>query len=397
MNAFGSLPWQRRLRRAARVAVLATCAAASNAVHALSPSEFFAKVSPSVWLVVTFDKDGMELGAGSAVVISPHTLVTNCHVLKQVHSFQLINAGRRYIGRLELWDTPRDLCQVKASMEAPAVELGDSGKLVVGQSVYALGAPKGLELTLSNGLVSALRHDQTGQLALIQTSAPISHGSSGGGLFDNDGRLIGITSSTREDGQNLNFALPVSWVRELPARHRAALGKDPRPVAITAATPQMPVPEPAPPPLPIPETAPPAPAPLPTPAPTPAPSPVRPTRPAPVPVLVPRPAPAPVAPAPTPAPAVVATAPRSGGARVPFLNDERQGQLWTSYDDQQNPKACAISENGHFACAWGQHPKDRSQSPDPRYRALKRCAQLADQACMLYIVDDLVVYKPATP
>ena len=400
MKPFGSTPWRRRLHRVTRVAVLAACAAASNAVHALSPSEFFAKVSPSVWLVVTYDKNGTELATGSAVVIAPHTLVTNCHVLKQVHSFQLINAGRRYIGRLELWDTPRDVCQVKASMDAPAVELGDSDQVVVGQPVYALGAPLSLELTLSNGLVSALRHDEAGRLTHIQTSAPISHGSSGGGLFDTDGRLIGITSSGRDEGQNLNFALPVSWVRELPARHRAALGKDPRPVATTAATPQMPVPEPVPPPLPIPEAAPRAPVPVPAPAP--APAPVRPTRPSPAPRPAPAPAPIPVpipvpVPAPAPAPAIVANAPPAGAARVPFLSDKRQEELWTSYNGQQNPKACAISENGHYACAWGQRPRNRNQAPDPKSRALKHCAELAGEACMLYIVDDLVVYKPATP
>ena len=352
--------------------LLATCSALAGSAHALSPSEFFTKVSPSVWLVITFDKEGTPLGTGSAVVIAPHTLVTNCHVLKNVHSFQLQNEGRRYIGRLEMWDTPRDVCQVKASLDAPAVELGDSSRVVVGQAVYALGAPKGLELTLSNGLVSGLRRDDARRLTQIQTSAPISHGSSGGGLFDTDGRLIGITSRGVEDGQNLGFALPVSWVRELPARHRAALGLDPRPVESTAATMQSPEPAPLPPPLPVPDPPPPVIA--------------QPSR-------TPLPRPAPPAPAPA-APVVVAAAGAEGQPRVPYLNDARQAQFRAFVAAEAYPKACAISDNGHWACADGYRPRDRSLPSDPKARALRRCAELAGRECFIYQIDDRIVFRP---
>ncbi len=80
----------------------------------------------------------------------------------------------------------------------------------VGERAYAVGAPEGLELTLSEGLVSGLR--EVDDVRVIQTSAPISHGSSGGGLFDSEGRLIGVTTFFLKEGQNLNFALPGEWV-----------------------------------------------------------------------------------------------------------------------------------------------------------------------------------------
>jgi tetratricopeptide (TPR) repeat protein len=80
--------------------------------------------------------------------------------------------------------------------------------------VYAVGAPEGFELTLSEGLISSLRPFEGVQL--IQTTAPISRGSSGGGLFDAQGRLIGITTFYVKEGQNLNFALPGEWVEALP-------------------------------------------------------------------------------------------------------------------------------------------------------------------------------------
>jgi hypothetical protein len=95
-----------------------------------------------------------------------------------------------------------------------------TGKLRVGQRVYAIGAPEGLELTLTEGLISSLRDFEGSQY--IQTSAAISQGSSGGGLFDTEGRLIGITAFFIAEGQNLNFALPAAWIVDLDRTSRAA-------------------------------------------------------------------------------------------------------------------------------------------------------------------------------
>jgi S1-C subfamily serine protease len=99
---------------------------------------------------------------------------------------------------------------------APAVVIGSTKTLKVGAKVYAIGAPKGLELTLSDGIVSSLREVDGGQY--IQTTAAISPGSSGGGLFDENGALVGLTTFYLAEGQNLNFAVPVEWVKELPKR-----------------------------------------------------------------------------------------------------------------------------------------------------------------------------------
>ncbi len=199
---------------------LAALVALPGAAHALSPAEVFQKVSPSVWRIRTYDREGVPLAQGSAVVIAPETLVTNCHVLGKADRFVVVREKVSYAGKLELWDPERDVCQVKAAgLGAPAVRLGDASAVFVGQNVFALGNPLGLELTLSAGLVSSLRRDAAQRIVAIQISAPISHGSSGGGLFDEQARLIGVTSSGMQDGQNLNFALPVNWITELPQRH----------------------------------------------------------------------------------------------------------------------------------------------------------------------------------
>jgi tetratricopeptide (TPR) repeat protein len=106
------------------------------------------------------------------------------------------------------------------------VALGTMKALAVGQPVYAISAPHGLGLTFTAGMISALRPYQGSYY--IQTDAAISPGSSGGGLFDREGRLIGMPSFQLREGQNLNFALPVDWVVEIaqqaaqPAKSGAA-------------------------------------------------------------------------------------------------------------------------------------------------------------------------------
>jgi serine protease Do len=101
--------------------------------------------------------------------------------------------------------------------------LADQETLRVGARVYAIGTPQGLETTLSDGLLSGLRRGDSGQLMFVQTTAPISPGSSGGGLFDAEGRLIGITTLTRREAQNINLVVPAYRIAELPERGRALL------------------------------------------------------------------------------------------------------------------------------------------------------------------------------
>ena len=102
------------------------------------------------------------------------------------------------------------------------LNLGQNAGLKVGDPVYAVGAPQGLELSLSDGIVAQLRGEPS---PLIQTTAAISAGSSGGGLFDKEGLLVGLTTFYLEGGQSLNFAMPVEWICEVkPGRKPVAEG-----------------------------------------------------------------------------------------------------------------------------------------------------------------------------
>ncbi|MDR6860522.1 S1C family serine protease [Variovorax guangxiensis] len=192
-----------------------------------TPEEIFREASPSIWVVLPKDADGRTLGSGSAVIVGPGRLVTNCHVLRNASSITLRREGVDLGAKLEYPDAERDLCQLKADNLPKAVAaIAPTSALRVGQKVYAIGAPRGLEQTLSDGLVSALRRNSAGEIEFIQMSAPISPGSSGGGLFDEEGRLIGITTAAISGAaQNLNFARPAQWVSEIPERGVAALAE----------------------------------------------------------------------------------------------------------------------------------------------------------------------------
>jgi serine protease Do len=211
-----------------RVACATALAITALPAAALTPAEVYALVAPSVWRVQTYDIDGLPLGLGSAVVVDNEALATNCHVLARAKKVVVRHEKVSVDARLEMWDAARDVCRLRApGLVAPPVRLAPTGGVVVGANVYAIGAPRGLELTMSAGLVSSLRKNASGQVVLVQTSASISRGSSGGGLFNENGALVGLTTigSVTGDAQNLNFAIPADWVAELPERH-ARLNKN---------------------------------------------------------------------------------------------------------------------------------------------------------------------------
>jgi TPR repeat protein len=191
------------------------------ASESTTASRVFAAVSPSIVVVKAFDKNGHAIALGSGVVIAQGVVISNCHVFESTRtaSASVFYQTHRFPATLRYGDPEHDLCSFTVKgLAAPQVKMGSAAALEVGENVYAIGAPEGLDLTLSSGIVSSLRKVPGG--VLIQTTAPISPGSSGGGLFDSEARLIGITAFYAKEGQQLNFALPAEWITELPARGR---------------------------------------------------------------------------------------------------------------------------------------------------------------------------------
>jgi hypothetical protein len=178
--------------------------------HALTPSQVFDKVKDSIVVVKTLDANGNLKCQGSGVLLSSGKIATNCHVVEGGASYQVGRGKELALATLYAEDEDKDICILDArGITGKPAQLGKAVDLKVGVPVYAVGAPQGLELSLSDGIVAQLRG---GPPPLIQTTAAISPGSSGGGLFDGEGRLIGLTTLYLEGGQSLNFAMPVEWI-----------------------------------------------------------------------------------------------------------------------------------------------------------------------------------------
>lgn len=183
----------------------------------ISPPELFKRLAPSVFVIETLGADGSVVAMGSGVAVAANQVVTNKHVVESAISLKLRKGKKTWAAKVTHLDPNHDLCRLTAEgLNAPPVSLRVSSTLQVGERVYTIGAPQGLELTFSEGLISALREFEEGRI--IQTSAAISAGSSGGGLFDQRGKLVGITTFLVKEGQNLNFALPSEWVTALDKR-----------------------------------------------------------------------------------------------------------------------------------------------------------------------------------
>ncbi len=198
----------------------------------IAPEILYEQLSPSVWVVRTQDDAGRPLALGSAVVVGPGRLITNCHVLARARAVAVTRENVSYGATLEYPDPERDLCQLKvANFHAPAVAIAPPESWRTGARVYAIGSPRGLETTISDGLLSGIRRNAQDAIEALQITVPISPGSSGGGLFDTQGRLVGITTMTLRNAQNVNFALPASWIAEVPERAQAALASRNAPAA----------------------------------------------------------------------------------------------------------------------------------------------------------------------
>lgn len=202
-----------------------SAAMASPLTYALEPRDVFAKAAPSV-VVITAQAQADKVSRGSGVALSSDVVATNCHVVYGASRIQVVVDQHDYEAELIIVARERDICLLRVRSAAlRPVAIARPESIRTGDRVYSIGSPRSLELTISEGLVSGLRMTEHGDV--IQTSAPISPGSSGGGLFNVDGELIGLTTFFLKDSQNLNFAVPASAATNL-------LAEAGRPRALTA-------------------------------------------------------------------------------------------------------------------------------------------------------------------
>jgi S1-C subfamily serine protease len=173
--------------------------------------------SPCVVWITEYDQAGKPFAFGSGFIVrADGIVVTNHHVIDGAFTVSVsVSTGDIFDDPVVLdSDVRRDLAVLKVkALKLPTCRIGDSDSVEIGQHVIAIGNPKGLSQTVSDGIVSAVR--QSTGYRMLQLTAPISHGSSGGPLLNDRGEVIGVTTAGYEEGQNLNFAVPINYVKPM--------------------------------------------------------------------------------------------------------------------------------------------------------------------------------------
>jgi len=193
--------------------------------EALSPREVYQQVNPSVVTVITQHEEGMSVGTG-VIFSEDGYILTNYHVLDGGSGCMvLLDTGYTLDAAYVAGDIPNDLAILKVDMAGfPAAEFGDSDLLSVGDPVYAIGNPLGVELrgTLTDGIVSAINRDvwvDDRYMTLIQTNAALNSGNSGGPLINEFGQVVGINvikmTSRYSNVEGLGFAIPSASVERI--------------------------------------------------------------------------------------------------------------------------------------------------------------------------------------
>ena len=179
----------------------------------MSPAEIAAKNTPAIVSIHT----AKAMGTGF-IVHKSGLIATNLHVVFGGGAeIEVTLADKRKFPVVEVMSGSRKHDLVIMRIEAknlPTITLGDSDKMRPGDPVVAIGHPLGLEDTVSNGLVSALREVDE-ELKVLQISAPIAPGSSGGPLFNERGEVIGVATAIINGGQNINIGVPSNYVKAL--------------------------------------------------------------------------------------------------------------------------------------------------------------------------------------
>jgi len=175
----------------------------------LSGSDLFKRFRAYIWTVTAKKKGDTGGVLGAAVAVAPNLLATNCHVVNGQDEIMISQDQTSYDAITATGDAKRDICLLEVKTRLPfAANSVPVSRLDVGTTAYALGNPQGVGLTFSNGIVSGVRRVQDQEF--IQTTAPISKGSSCGALIDDRRNLLGITTFYLLGGQAMNFAIPIA-------------------------------------------------------------------------------------------------------------------------------------------------------------------------------------------
>ena len=187
----------------------------------LSAQSIFNKVSGAIVHIYSVGFNGNIFAQGSGVVIKEKGyLITNFHVFNYAERLA-IKKGNNYLSLDTIIgvNINKDIVIFKIDTKSyPSIKLADPRSIQIGQKVVAIGYPLGLDITISEGIISGLRNDIKDDRHLLQFDAAISHGSSGGAVLNSKGELIGISTASYTGGQNLNLAVSVQDIESVDIR-----------------------------------------------------------------------------------------------------------------------------------------------------------------------------------
>jgi serine protease Do len=199
-----------------RLVLFGTLLAASSGVFGQAvdaAKQVYDSSQNSVFLIYLNDSNGTPTALGSGFLVGPRLLATNAHVADAGDPVLVVGPVRIPL-RVLRKDRVNDLAllTLDADLSSKPLALATS-QVSPGEQIFAIGNPEGLEKTISQGIVSGLRRKDDRDL--IQITSPISHGSSGGPILNARGEAVGVAVGILEDGQNLNFAVPITYLRSL--------------------------------------------------------------------------------------------------------------------------------------------------------------------------------------
>ena len=172
-------------------------------------------IKDSVVMIKTYDITGNEIATGSGFcAFEKNYIVTNYHVIDGAYKIEIVtDENRTYkINNILIFNEYDDLAIISGNFELEPLKIGSISNLKAGETITAIGSPKGQLNTVSTGVISNADNDYN-----IRITAPISPGSSGGALFNKNGKVIGITFATYNsyDSQNINYAISVKYLNKM--------------------------------------------------------------------------------------------------------------------------------------------------------------------------------------
>lgn len=178
----------------------------------LSAEEIYGQSINKVAMIISY-KEGVPYSQGTGFFVDKNTLITNFHCVDGADRLEFKITGNEEIykgAKIMKASEEYDLAIITTKQDFSYLKIDSLGNEKIGSKIYAIGNPRGLEGTLSDGILSGKR-DENG-IEYLQITAPINPGNSGGPVLNKDGDVIGVATFTFKNSQNLNFAMPIKYI-----------------------------------------------------------------------------------------------------------------------------------------------------------------------------------------